>query len=112
MMDSEMGQDILSFVDGDPEYYTAIEAFVGNLPDRVEDIQTAFDSQALNELAAKLSSATRPDTTSSDQTCRHLQDITESAEDIDEIFSQMDSMIQLCLVTQFETDCPKPDSEY
>lgn len=108
--DAESGRDIMSFVDGNPDYYSAIEAFVQNLPKRVEDIQAAFDSQALKELAVKLS-ASEQERISIDHRDTESFDRSAPEQEVDKIFKEMDSMIQLCLVTQFKTDCRQSDGE-
>ena len=109
MKKAETGERILSFLDGDPNYFNAIEEFVQSLPKRVEDIQAAFDGQALNDLAFKLSSSARKPAELADD-C--LLDENDPACEVDKIFKEIDSMIQLCLVTQFKKDCPQPDGEF
>lgn len=106
---TESGESILSFVDGDPDYFNAIEAFVKDLPKRVEDIQAAFDSQALNELAIKLSSSARKAGESGSDL---LSDANDPAREVDKIFREMDSMIQLCLATQLQKSGPQSDETY
>ncbi len=108
MKKAETGERILSFLDGDPNYFNAIETFVQSLPERVEDIQAAFDGQALNDLAVKLSSSAQQ-TAESAGDC--LPDDNDPACEVDKIFKEMDSMIQLCLVSQFKQDCPQPDGD-
>jgi hypothetical protein len=95
---AESGQEMITFVEGDPEYYKAIETFLHALPERVEDIQSAFDAQALQEFAAGLSSQRQADAQTS-------PDYADAVQEVNVIYKELDSMIQMCLVTQMSTDC-------
>ena len=100
---TDSGQEILSFVEGNPDYYPAIESILQELPDRVEDLQAAFDEQALSRLAVKLSLGQQD----SDSLCP-LMEMAGNQDDIsrqvNDIFKELDSLIRMCLVTGFNPD--------
>ena len=101
---AESGQEMLTFVEGDPDYYKAIETFLRNLPGRIEEIQSAFDDQALLEFAASLSSESRGSNAVTSP--EHVG----AEQEVNAIYKELDSIIQMCLVTQMSTGC-QPETE-
>ena len=101
---ADSGQEMLTFVEGDPDYYKAIETFLRTLPERIEDVQSAFDEQALQEFAASLSLQRQSDSVQT------LPELANAEREVNAIFKELDSIIQMCLVTQMSTDC-QPETE-
>lgn len=101
---ADSGQEMLTFVEGDPDYYKAIETFLHTLPERIEDVQSAFDEQALQEFAASLSLQRQSDSVHT------LPELAHAEREVNAIFKELDSIIQMCLVTQMSTGC-QPEAE-
>lgn len=100
---TDFGQEMLTFVEGDPEYYKSIESFLHVLSGRIEDIQSVFDDQALKEFAVRLTSQCQDD-------AFVPSDHVGAEQEVRAIFRELDSMLQMCLVTQTSTDC-QPEAD-
>ena len=97
------GDDIISFLDDDPDYQKTIEMFVNNLPGRIREMQDAFDKGDMKELATKVHalkglggfagfSVYTEKAKELEQTIRNEQ--------IEDIKRQLDEMSRLCLRTK------------
>jgi len=104
---AELGQEITSFLEGDPDYHKTIETFVGNLPGRIEEIRRALETDNLGELAFKIHALkglggfagfavyTEKAVRIEESLLRH---------DVDKIQQQIDEMIQMCMRTTVKSD--------
>ena len=104
---AELGQEITSFLEGDPDYHKTIETFVGNLPGRIEEIRRALETDNLGELAFKIHALKglggfagfavyTEKAARIEESLRH--------HDVDKIQQQIDEMIQLCMRTTVKSD--------
>jgi len=105
LREAEEGKEIMSFLEGDPDYQKAVETFVENLPGKIEDMQKAFEKKDLKDLAFKAHAlkglggfAGFPVFT---EKAKYLEDLVK-AEDFDRIREQLDEMIQLCMRTKLQ----------
>jgi CheY-like chemotaxis protein len=102
---AEQGGEIISFLEGDPDYQKAIETFVDNLPSRVEEIKGAYEKGDMKDFAFKVHSlkglggfAGFPVFTEKAK----LMEQTLKANEIDKLHSQVDELVQLCLRTRLK----------
>ncbi len=102
---AESGGEILSFLEGDPDYQKAVETFVENLPAKIEEMRKAFEKRDWKDLAFKAHAlkglggfAGFPVFT---EKAKCLEE-TIKAEDIQRIAQQLDEMVQLCLRTRLQ----------
>ncbi|MEJ5259413.1 MAG: response regulator [Anaerohalosphaeraceae bacterium] len=102
---AETGGEILSFLEGDPDYQKAVETFVENLPAKIEEMRKAFEKRDWKELAFKAHAlkglggfAGFPVFT---EKAKDLEE-TVKAEDVQRIAQQLDEMVQLCLRTRLQ----------
>ena len=103
--EADEGKEILSFLEGDPDYQKAIETFVDSLPGKIEEMKKAFDKKDLKDLAFKAHAlkglggfAGFPVFT---EKAKSLEE-TVKAEDFDRIREQLDEMVQLCMRTKLQ----------
>jgi HPt (histidine-containing phosphotransfer) domain-containing protein len=103
---AEQGGEIFSFLEGDPDYQKAIETFVDNLPNRVEEIKGAYEKGDMKDLAFKVHSlkglggfAGFPVFTEKAK----LMEETLKANEIDTLHAQVDELVQLCLRTKLKS---------
>ncbi len=101
------GQDIASFLEGNPDYHQAIETFVGGLPQRIEELRQALEHNDMQELAFKTHAlkglggfAGFPVYT--EKAAQIEQAI--SVNDVTAIQQQIDEMVQLCQRTRVRSD--------
>jgi len=102
---AEEGLEIVSFLEGDPDYQKAVETFVSNLPGRIEELKQAFENRDLKDLALKAHAlkglggfAGFPVFT---EKAKCLEE-TVKAEDFDWIRGQLDEMVNLCMRTKLQ----------
>jgi CheY-like chemotaxis protein len=102
---ADEGREILSFLEGDPDYQKAIETFVDCLPGKIEEMKKAFEKRDLKDLAFKTHAlkglggfAGFPIFT---EKAKALEE-TVKAEDYDRIREQLDEMVQLCMRTKLQ----------
>ncbi len=105
LQDADEGKEILSFLEGDPDYQKAVETFVDNLPGKIEEMRKAFEKKDLKDLAFKAHAlkglggfAGFPVFT---EKARSLEE-TVKAEDFDRIREQLDEMVHLCMRTKLQ----------
>jgi CheY-like chemotaxis protein len=105
--EAELGHEIVSFLDGDPDYHKTIETFVGNLPSRIEEMRRALEAHNLKELAFKVHalkglggfagfSVYTEKAARIEDSLRH--------QDVDKIQQQIDEMIQMCVRTTIKSN--------
>ena len=106
LKEAEDGMEIISFLEGDPDYQKAVETFVSNLPDKIEEMKKAFEKRDLKDLAFKAHAlkglggfAGFPVFT---EKAKGLEE-TVKAEDFDRIREQLDEMVQLCMRTKLQS---------
>lgn len=106
LQEADEGKEILSFLEGDPDYQKAVETFVENLPGKIEEMKKAFEKKDLKDLAFKAHAlkglggfAGFPVFT---EKAKCLEE-TVKAEDFDRIREQLDEMIQLCMRTKLQS---------
>lgn len=106
MKAAESGEEILSFLEGDPDYQKAVETFVQNLPGKIEEMRKAFEKRDWKDLAFKAHAlkglggfAGFPVFT---EKAKCLEE-TVKAEDVERIAQQLDEMVQLCMRTRLQT---------
>lgn len=104
---AQQGCDISSFLEGNPDYYKAIEMFVNGLPGRIEELRQAMEHNDPKDLAFKAHAlkgvggfAGFPIYT--EKAARMEEAI--SAGDMDTVQRQIDEMVQLCLRTKIKSD--------
>jgi CheY-like chemotaxis protein/HPt (histidine-containing phosphotransfer) domain-containing protein len=102
---AETGGEILSFLEGDPDYQKAVETFVENLPAKIEEMRKAFEKRDWKDLAFKAHAlkglggfAGFPVFT---EKAKCLEE-TVKAEDVERIAQQLDEMVQLCMRTRLQ----------
>lgn len=107
---AEQGQQIVSFLDGDPDYHKAIELFVGGLPGRVEELRQAMERNDMKELGFKAHAlkglggfAGFPVYT--EKAARIEEAI--AANDLAGIQQSIDQIIQMCRRTTVKSDLEK-----
>lgn len=105
LKEAEEGKEILSFLEGDPDYQKAVETFVDNLPGKIEEMRKAFEKKDLKDLAFKAHAlkglggfAGFPIFT---EKAKSLEENVK-AEDLDRIREQLDEMVQLCMRTKLQ----------
>jgi CheY-like chemotaxis protein len=103
---ADQGGEILSFLEGDSDYQKAIETFVGNLPNRVEEIKGAYEKGDMKDFAFKVHTlkglggfAGFPVFTEKAK----LMEETLQANEIDKLHTQVDELVQLCLRTKLKS---------
>lgn len=99
------GGEIVSFLEGDPDYQKAVETFVENLPNRVDEIKNAYKKGDMKDLAFKVHAlkglggfAGFPVFTEKAK----VMEQTLKANDIDKLTYQVDELVQLCLRTKIK----------
>jgi len=102
---ADKGDEIVSFLGGDPDYQKAIETFVDNLPARVEEIKTAYEKGDMKDFAFKVHAlkglggfAGFPIFT---EKAKRMEE-TLKANEIDKLYCQVDELVQLCLRTKIK----------
>jgi CheY-like chemotaxis protein len=102
---AESGEEILSFLEGDPDYQKAVETFVENLPAKIEEMRKAFEKKDLKDLAFKAHAlkglggfAGFPVFT---EKAKSLEETVKAA-DLERIGRQLDEMVQLCMRTRLQ----------
>jgi len=102
---AESGEEILSFLEGDPDYQKAVETFVENLPAKIEEMRKAFEKKDLKDLAFKAHAlkglggfAGFPVFT---EKAKSLEETVKAA-DLERIGQQLDEMVQLCMRTRLQ----------
>jgi CheY-like chemotaxis protein len=102
---ADAGGEIVSFLEGDPDYQKAVETFVENLPVRVEEIKTAYKKGDMKDLAFKVHAlkglggfAGFPVFTEKAK----LMEQTLKVNEIDKLNYQVDELVQLCLRTKIK----------
>lgn len=105
MKAADSGGEILSFLEGDPDYQKAVETFVENLPAKIEEMRKAFEKRDWKDLAFKAHAlkglggfAGFPVFT---EKAKSLEE-TVKAEDVERIAQQLDEMVQLCMRTRLQ----------
>jgi CheY-like chemotaxis protein/HPt (histidine-containing phosphotransfer) domain-containing protein len=103
---ADQGGEIFSFLEGDPDYQKAIEMFVDNLPNRVEEIKGAYEKGDMKDFAFKVHAlkglggfAGFPVFTEKAK----LMEETLQANEIDKLHTQVDELVQLCLQTKLKS---------
>jgi CheY-like chemotaxis protein len=106
LQDAEQGKEIISFLEGDPDYQKAVETFVSNLPQKIDEMKRAFEKRDLKDLAFKAHAlkglggfAGFPVFT---EKAKQLED-TIRQDDLNLIQMQLDEMIQLCMRTKLKS---------
>lgn len=107
IQEAEQGQEITSFLEGDPDYHKTIETFVGNLPGRIEDIRQAFEKHDIKDLAFKVHALKGLGgfagfAVYTDKAAKIEESLREK--DVDKIQFQIDEMVQLCMRTKIKSD--------
>ena len=107
IQEAEQGLDITSFLEGDPDYHKTIETFVGNLPNRIEEMREALNNRDMQDLAFKAHAlkglggfagfAVYTEKAAQLEASIHEQDV-------DKIQAQIDEMVQMCLRTKIKAD--------
>jgi CheY-like chemotaxis protein len=99
------GGEIVSFLEGDPDYQKAVETFVENLPSRVDEIKNAYKKGDMKDLAFKVHAlkglggfAGFPVFTEKAK----VMEQTLKANEIDKLTYQVDELVQLCLRTKIK----------
>jgi CheY-like chemotaxis protein len=99
------GGEIVSFLEGDPDYQKAVETFVENLPSRVDEIKNAYKKGDMKDLAFKVHAlkglggfAGFPVFTEKAK----VMEQTLKANEIDKLTCQVDELVQLCLRTKIK----------
>ena len=105
--EAEQGQEITSFLEGDPDYHKTIETFVGNLPSRIEDIRQAFEKHDFKDLAFKIHALKGLGgfagfAVYTDKAAKIEESLREK--DVDKVQYQIDEMVQLCMRTKIKSD--------
>ena len=97
------GDDIISFLDNDPDYQKTIEMFLNNLPGRIREMQEAFDKGDMEELSAKVHALKGLGGFAGfsvyTEKAKELEQTIRS-ERIEDIKRQLDEMSRLCLRTK------------
>lgn len=101
----DVSRRLLSFIEGNPAYYSEIEAFVQRLPEQIDDIGAVYDSQLLQNLAARILANMQG------EAVVNSADGKPCLPEIDDIFIELDKMAQACLTAQFKTDCSNSDGQ-
>lgn len=103
---AESGEEILSFLEDDPDYQKAVETFVENLPAKIEEMRKAFEKKDLKELAFKAHAlkglggfAGFPVFT---EKAKCLEETVKAA-DLEQIGQQLNEMVQLCMRTRLRS---------
>jgi two-component system, sensor histidine kinase len=102
---ADAGGEIVSFLEGDPDYQKAVETFVENLPVRVNEIKTAYTTGDMKDFAFKVHAlkglggfAGFPVFTEKAK----MMEQTLKANEIDKLTYQVDELVQLCLRTKIK----------
>ena len=105
--EAELGHEIVSFLEGDPDYHKTIETFVGNLPSRIEEMRQALDANNLKELAFKVHALKGLGGFAGfsvyTEKAARIEDSLR-LQDMDKIQQQIDEMIQMCVRTTIKSD--------
>jgi CheY-like chemotaxis protein/PAS domain-containing protein/HPt (histidine-containing phosphotransfer) domain-containing protein len=106
--DAVAGRDIVSFLDGDPDYGRAIETFVQNLPGRLDEMKDAFESRDFRSLAFKVHALKGVGGFAGfsvyTEKARQMEDAIRQQQ-IDNIARQLDELMDMCLRTRLKSDC-------
>jgi CheY-like chemotaxis protein/PAS domain-containing protein len=106
--DTQAGKDIISFLDGNPDYRKAIETFVQNLPARLEEMRQAFESRDLKSLAFKVHALKGIGGFAGFSVYTDKAKTMEEAlkeEQLDKVQEQLDELVRMCLRTRLKSDC-------
>lgn len=103
--DADSGKNIVSFLEGDPDYKKAIETFIENLPARIDDIKNAYEKGDAKALAFKVHAlkglggfAGFPIFT---EKARMMEQSIKTSE-VDKLQAQVEELVQLCLRTKLK----------
>ena len=101
------GDEVTSFLSGDPDYQKAIETFVENLPARIEEIRQAFDTENLQDLSFKIHTLKGLGGFAGFPVYSELAksiEVAVSESRLDEVRRKIDEMVDLCRRTKL-TSC-------
>ena len=104
---AEQGHEIISFLEGDPDYHKTIETFVDNLPGRIEQMRKALDAHNLKDLAFKAHALKGLGGFAGFAVYTEKAAEIENAirnQHVDKIQQQIDQMIQMCQRTVIKSD--------
>jgi CheY-like chemotaxis protein len=105
LSDADHGKNIVSFLEGDPDYQKAIETFIENLPNRVDEIKTAYEKGDLKDLAFKVHALKGLGGFAGFPVFTEKAKIMEQsikANEVDKVQAQVDELVQLCLRTKLK----------
>ncbi|MBN2514052.1 MAG: response regulator [Sedimentisphaerales bacterium] len=105
LSDAEHGKSIVSFLEGDPDYQKAIETFIENLPNRVDEIKSAYEKGDLKDLAFKVHALKGLGGFAGFPVFTERAKIMEQsikANEVDKVQAQVDELVQLCLRTKLK----------
>ncbi|MHC5083464.1 MAG: response regulator [Planctomycetota bacterium] len=106
--DAEAGKDIISFLDGNGDYQKAIETFIENLPQRIDEMKQAFDQHDMKDLSFKVHALKGLGGFAGfsvyTEKARQMEESIKR-DDIDKVYKQLDEMIKMCLRTRLKSDC-------
>lgn len=106
--DAVAGRDIVSFLDGDPDYGKAIETFVQNLPGRLDEMKEALASRDFRSLAFKVHALKGVGGFAGFSVYTEKAKEMEEAirqQQMDDIARQLDELMDMCLRTRLRSDC-------
>jgi CheY-like chemotaxis protein/HPt (histidine-containing phosphotransfer) domain-containing protein len=102
---ADAGGEIVSFLEGDPDYQKAVETFVENLPSRVDDIKNAYKKGDMKDLAFKVHALKGLGGFAGFPVFTEKAKVMEQAmksNEIDKLTYQVDELVQLCLRTKIK----------
>jgi len=106
--DAGAGRDIISFLDGNPDYGKAIETFVQNLPGRLDEMKEAFACRDFQALAFKVHALKGVGGFAGfsiyTEKARQMEDAIRQQQ-MDDIARQLDELMDMCLRTRLKSDC-------
>ncbi|MCE5187115.1 MAG: response regulator [Planctomycetaceae bacterium] len=108
IQEAQSGKEIVSFLDGNPDYRKAIETFVQNLPVRLEEMKQAFEKRDLRDLAFKVHALKGVGGFAGFSVYTEKAKTVEEAikeDQLDVVAKQLDEMVNMCLRTRLKTDC-------
>lgn len=107
--DALAGKEIISFLDGNPDYRKAIEAFVLNLPARLEEMKEAFENRDLKSLSFKIHALKGIGGFAGfsvyTEKAKSIEDAIHE-EQLEKVRRQLDELVNMCLRTRLKSDCP------
>jgi response regulator RpfG family c-di-GMP phosphodiesterase len=105
--DAVEGRDIVSFLDGNPDYGKAIETFVQNLPGRLDEMKEAFASRDFRSLAFKVHALKGVGGFAGfsiyTEKARQMEDAIRQQQ-LDDIACQLDELMDMCLRTRLKSE--------